>query len=106
MPVIKSAIKKLRKDKVRTARNDIFRKTLEQAVRSAKKQKTAKSVSAAVSQLDRAVKKNMIHKNRAARIKSALAKLSRPSKGGTKPVNKVPVTPSKSKRPRNPTVSA
>ena len=79
MPVIKSAIKKLRKDKVRTVRNDIFRKTLERAVGAAKKQKTAKAVSAASSLVDRAVKKNLLHKNRAARIKSGLAKLSKPA---------------------------
>lgn len=74
MPVIKSAIKKLRKDINRTKRNDIFRDSLKRAIQKAKKEKSAKAVAAAVSFVDRAVKKNIIHANRAARIKSSLAK--------------------------------
>jgi len=79
VPVIKSAIKKLRKDKVRTVRNDIFRKSLERAIKVAKKQKTAKTLSLASSFVDRAVKNNLLHKNRAARIKRGLSKLSKPA---------------------------
>ena len=78
MPVIKSAIKKLRKDKKREKRNDAFRKNLDKAIRMAGKQKSAKAVSKAVSIVDRAAKKHIIHKNRGARIKSALSKLAKP----------------------------
>ncbi len=78
MPVIKSAIKKLRRDRKVTRANNSFRGTLDSALRKARKEKTAKAVSAAVSLVDRAVKKNLMHKNRAARIKSALSKLSKP----------------------------
>ncbi len=78
MPVIKSAIKKQRKDKVRTVRNNSFRSELDRALKLAKKTKTPKSISAAESIVDRAVKNNIIHKNRAARIKSSLSKLAKP----------------------------
>jgi small subunit ribosomal protein S20 len=80
MPVIKSAIKKLRRDKKREKANDSFRQDLDLAIHAAKKQKTAKSVSSAVSMVDKGVKKNLIHKNTAARIKSSLSKLAKPAK--------------------------
>ncbi len=80
MPVIKSAIKKLRKDIKRTKANVIFKNNLDRALRTAKKSPSAKSVSGAVSMVDRAVKKNLIHKNRAAHIKSSLSKLAKPVK--------------------------
>lgn len=79
MPVIKSAIKKLRKDIKRTKANDEFRRVLDRTLNAAKKSPSAKSVSEAVSQIDRAVKKNLMHKNRAARIKSSLSKLTKPA---------------------------
>ena len=78
MPVIKSAIKKLRRDRKVTRANNLFRASLNHALKTANKQKTAKAVSAAVSLVDHAVKKNLMHKNRAARIKSALSKLVKP----------------------------
>ena len=78
MPVIKSAIKKLRKDRNREKRNDVFRAELDKTLKNAKKTKTAKAVSAAVSIVDRAVKKKLLHKNRAARIKSSLSALAKP----------------------------
>jgi small subunit ribosomal protein S20 len=81
MPVIKSAIKKLRRDKKREKINDAFRKKLEKSVKDANKKKTASSVTAAVSLIDRAVKNNIIHKNRAARLKSSLSKHARPEQG-------------------------
>jgi small subunit ribosomal protein S20 len=88
MPVIKSAIKKLRKDRKREKENDTFRAALEKAIKAAKKAKTAKSVSSAVSIIDKAVKKNLLHKNRAARFKSQLSKLARPDKAAVKTATK------------------
>lgn len=79
MPVIKSAIKKLRRDKKVEKTNNLVRHTLDRALKTAKKQKTASSVSKAFSVVDRALKKNLIHKNKAAHLKSALAKLARPA---------------------------
>ena len=98
MPVIKSAIKKLRRDRKVTRANDLSRASLNHALKTANKQKTAKALSAAVSLVDRAVKKNLMHKNRAARIKSALSKLARHERSrGVKPVSKSVAKASKPK---------
>ena len=99
MPVIKSAIKKLRHDRKREKENDQFRSDLERALKLAKKQKTQASVIKAVSLLDKGVKKNLVHKNRAGRIKSGLSKLAKPAKKtASKPATpKKKTTTSKSK---------
>lgn len=74
MPVIKSAIKKLRQDKKSEKENDAFRNMLDKAVKTAKKERTEKAISHAFSLADKAAKKHLIHANKAARIKSALVK--------------------------------
>ena len=75
MPNIKSAKKDLRKARAAAVRNRAQRSTLRTAV---KKAKTASAGDAerltAVSLLDRAARKGLIHKNAAARVKSRLAK--------------------------------
>lgn len=76
MPVIKSAIKKLRKDRKREKENDARRRSLEWTIRQARK--SPSKINSAYQALDRAVKRNIIHKNKAARIKSSLAKLGKP----------------------------
>lgn len=45
---------------------------LRQAVKAARKQPTVKTVALAYSRIDRAAKKGVIHKNKAARLKSKL----------------------------------
>ncbi|MFI5265360.1 MAG: 30S ribosomal protein S20, partial [Candidatus Levyibacteriota bacterium] len=72
MPVIKSAIKKLRHDRVKEKENNLFRKKLEQAFSTAQKTRTPKAISMAFSVIDKGVKKNLIHKNKAKRMKSKL----------------------------------
>ena len=74
MPIIKSAIKKVRKDKVRTSRNKIREMALKSAVKKARVSKTAKNLQAAFSALDKAAKVHLIHPNKAARLKSRLSK--------------------------------
>ncbi|MDZ7587448.1 MAG: 30S ribosomal protein S20 [Patescibacteria group bacterium] len=75
MPILKSAIKKLRQDKKRTAVNKVYRENMRQAVKQARKEKTVKSVKFAYAALDKAAKQKIIHKNKAARLKSRLMKL-------------------------------
>ncbi len=75
MPILKSASKKLRQDKKKTKINKVYRENLRQAVKQARKEKTAKAVKQASSALDKAAKKKVIHKNKAARLKSRLMKL-------------------------------
>lgn len=75
MPVIKSAKKKLRKDKKLTVQNTNIRTNLKDLIKKAKKSPSEKSVKDAVKAADKAAKKHIIHKNKASRIKSTLAKL-------------------------------
>ena len=49
--------------------------TYKLAIKTAKEKKDAKSVSVAFKAIDKASKKSMMHKNKAARMKSALSKL-------------------------------
>lgn len=74
MPIIKSAIKKVRKDKVRTARNKRRGGALKVLIKKARLTKSAKDLQAAFSALDKAAKVKLIHPNRAARLKSRLSK--------------------------------
>lgn len=75
MPIIKSAIKKLRKDKVRTARNKIKKEGLKTLIKKVRLSKTPENLQAVFSALDKAAKTNLIHKNKASRLKSRLSKL-------------------------------
>lgn len=73
MPIIKSAIKKVRKDKKRTARNKVRENVLKSLIKKARSEKTPKALTAVFSALDKAVKVNLIHKNKANRLKSRLS---------------------------------
>lgn len=75
MPVIKSAKKKLHQDKSRTVRNAKQETVLKDAVKAAKKNPSLATVKKATSEADKAAKKHIIHKNKAARLKSSLSKL-------------------------------
>lgn len=82
MPIIKSAKKKMRKDKKRTEHNAALKTNLKSLLKNARRTPTADSLSKITSTLDKAVKVNFIHKNQAARLNSRLAKLV----SGKKPV--------------------
>ena len=77
MPVTKTAKRALRGSKRKAEINSLMRTRLEIAVRVAKKGKKEKDILTATSLADRAAKNNIIHKNKAARIKSTLSKLHR-----------------------------
>ena len=76
MPVTKTAKRALRGSKRKEGVNTLIRKNLEVAIRMAKKGHSAEKITQAVRLADRAAKKRVIHKNKAARIKSMLAKLA------------------------------
>lgn len=80
MPVTKQARKKLRKDKKRTEKNLIVKEGFKKSVKNTRKTPTPKKLSEASKVIDKAAKKGIIHKNKAARIKSRLSKLSKSSK--------------------------
>ncbi len=73
MPIIKSAIKKMKQDKVRTARNKKYEETYKSTVRQLKK--GTKSLDDAYSSIDKAAKKKVIHKKKAGRLKALASKL-------------------------------
>ena len=72
MPIIKSAKKALRRDRRRGVINAKLRRRMKQALKAAKKNATAKNLAEAYRLVDRAAKKRVIHKNKAARLKSRL----------------------------------
>lgn len=103
MPVLKHAKKKLRQDKKRALKNKTLRESYKRAIKTAKAQPNEKNISAAFSQIDKAAKHNILHENKAARLKAALSKISaKPSpktaetKAPAKAAVKKPATKAKS----------
>ena len=80
MPIIKSAIKKVRVDQRRRAVNLARQSRLKTILKKAKAEASFEAVSRAYAELDKAVKVNMFHKNYADRKKAQLAKLAKPVK--------------------------
>lgn len=77
MPNIKSAKKKMRKDVKRTKHNVFYREAISKAVKLIAKLKgDEKEARKTLSLIDKAAKKKIIHKNKAARLKSRVMKLS------------------------------
>ncbi len=85
MPVTKTARRALRSSKRKEEVNKRIRLNLDAAIRIAKKEKKRKSILTAISFTDRAAKKKVIHRNKAARIKSSLFRLlPKPKKSAPK----------------------
>lgn len=75
MPNIDSAKKNMRKSRAATVRNRAQRSALRTALKRARApEATDADRLTAVSLLDRAARKNLIHRNAAARLKSQLAR--------------------------------
>jgi|SRR3989344_6894596 len=74
MPLIRSAIKKLRKDLVRTIKNKNKKEHLKDVLKKARSDQSSENFNAAFSALDKAAKTHLIHKNKASRLKSRLSK--------------------------------
>lgn len=75
MPIIKSAIKKMRKDKKRTEHNKEIENKVKGLIKNVRRAPDAQKLSEVFSALDKAAKTNLIPKNRASRLKSRLSKL-------------------------------
>ena len=73
MAVTKTAKRALRSSKRKEGVNKRIRLNLDAAMRIAKKEKKRKNILTAISLADRAAKKHIIHRNKAARIKSTLS---------------------------------
>jgi len=93
MPITKSAIKNVRKTKRNTVRNKRFISKMKRAVKeffeTTDKSKAKELEPKVVSLVDRAAKKNLIHDNKAARLKSKMSKFdSAPAAKEDKPAKK------------------
>lgn len=77
MPNVKSAEKRMRTNKIREQRNKAARSRLRTAIKKARQAESDAAEGAfldAKSLLDRAARKRLIHPNKAARLKSKLAR--------------------------------
>jgi small subunit ribosomal protein S20 len=83
MPIIKSAKKRVRTARKAAVRNSKTKRSLRSALKSFTSKPAADSLSAAHSELDKAVKKGVIHKNKAARLKKRAA--AKAKAAGVKP---------------------
>ncbi len=108
MPIIKSAKKRVRVAEKAAIRNSKTKRSLKTALKAFHKaitggEKTVETHSKAVSSIDTAAKKGLIHKNKAARQKSQLAHAAKtavaeaPAKAKTAP--KKPTTKAADKAP-------
>lgn len=74
MPIIANAKKALRQSKTKDARNSLVRASVRAAIKKTTAIADASNLSKMFSAIDKAVKRNIIHKNKAARIKSRVSK--------------------------------
>lgn len=113
MPIIKSAQKRVRVAKKAAIRNFKTKRNLKSAVKSVQNivksgKKTAdKEYNEAISAIDKAVKKGVIHKNKAARKKSQLARELKksgikPGKSTAKTQAKKPAATKTAAKPKSP----
>lgn len=77
MPIIKSAIKRMKQTIVRRERNVGIKKDIKSATKAFAAKPSAEALSKAQSEFDKAVKKGLIKKNTAARRKANLAKAAK-----------------------------
>ncbi len=77
MPIIKSAKKRVKVAKKAAIRNSKTKRTLRSALKAFVRKPSAAGQAEAQSNLDKAVKKGVIHKNKAARLKKQAATTSK-----------------------------
>ena len=79
MPIIKSAVKRMKQTAKRRERNVGIKRDIKSAVKAFMAKPSANGLSAAQSEIDTAVKKKLIKKATASRRKAALAKTAKES---------------------------
>jgi small subunit ribosomal protein S20 len=108
MPIIKSAKKRVRTAEKAAIRNSKTKRTLKTALKAfraglAGGTPKAEEHAAAVSNIDKAAKKGLIHKNKAARQKAQLARAAKaaaaaPAEKAAKPAKKTAAKPAAAKK--------
>ncbi len=99
MPIIKSAIKRMRQTTKRRARNVTTKRNLKGAVKAFMLEPSATGLQAAQSEIDTAVKKNVLKKNTAARRKSQLSKIAKTAGVKVAPAAKKTAAPKAAAKP-------
>lgn len=107
MPIIKSAIKRMKQTVKRRERNVGIKRDIKSAVKAFLAKPTSEGLSKAHSELDTAVKKKLIKKNTVARRKSQLARVAKdagvklaPAKTAAKPAAAKPAAAKKEAAPK------
>lgn len=75
MPLLKNAKKALRVSKRKAAINTKIKSKARTMMKKVRKTSAAEDLPAAYSAIDKAVKRNLFHRNKAARLKSQLSKV-------------------------------
>jgi small subunit ribosomal protein S20 len=93
MPIIKSAKKRVRTAKKASVRNSKTKRSLRSSLKALAKSPSTKAHSSVQSEVDKALKKRVIHKNKAARLKRRAAQQAKAAgvKVSKTPAKKAPV---------------
>jgi len=75
MPITTSAKKKMRRDLTKRSKNATQKTALKQAIKKTRREPSKETFVEVQKLIDKAAKNNLIHKNKAARLKSQLSKL-------------------------------
>lgn len=79
MPIIKSAVKRVKQAEVRRKRNATSKRELRQAIKAFEAKPTVDSLAKAQSELDKSLKKHLFEKATISRRKATLAKIAKES---------------------------
>lgn len=99
MPIIKSAIKRMKQTVKRRERNVGIKRDIKSAVKTFLAKPSSEGLSKAHSELDTAVKKKLIKKNTVARRKSQLAKVAKEAGVKLSSAKKATAKPVTAKKP-------
>jgi ribosomal protein S20 len=99
MPIIKSAIKRMKQTAKRQERNVGIKRDVKSAVKAFLAKPTAEGLSAAQSELDTAVKKKLLKKATASRRKAGLSKVAKASGVKLATTKKTAAKPAATKKP-------
>jgi ribosomal protein S20 len=99
MPIIKSAIKRMKQTIKRNERNVGIKREIKDATKSFLAKPSSEGLSKAHSELDTAVKKGLLKKNTVARRKAQLAKVAKDAGVKLAPAKKAATKPAAAKAP-------
>lgn len=99
MPIIKSAIKRMKQTIKRRERNVGIKRDIKTAVKNFMAKPTSEGLSAAQSEIDTAVKKGLLKKNTASRRKAGLSKVAKDAGVKLAPAKKTAAKPAAVKKP-------